>query len=101
MRRHGRPPLARRHIPPQMFVFDDRAYHLSGVTQMQGQSMAQEYQNPGPTREEIDATRGPVLLQFGTCWCGYCQAAAPHIAEALAQYPAVQHIKVEDGKGRP
>src|SRR4051794_24712234 len=63
--------------------------------------MTSEYQNPGPTREEIDATCGPVVLEFGTGWCGYCQAAAPHIAEALSQFPAVQHIKIEDGPGRP
>jgi thioredoxin 1 len=63
--------------------------------------MSTEYQNPGPTREEIDATNGPILLEFGTAWCGYCQAAAPHIAETLAQFPSVQHIKIEDGPGRP
>src|SRR3954464_4665261 len=63
--------------------------------------MAQDYLNPGPTREEIDATRGSILLEFGTAWCGYCQAAAPLVAEALAQFPSVQHIKIEDGPGRP
>jgi thioredoxin 1 len=62
--------------------------------------MPAEYQTPGPTREEINATRGPILLEFGTGWCGYCQAAAPHIVEALGQFPTVQHIKVEDGPGR-
>jgi thioredoxin 1 len=62
--------------------------------------MPADYQNPGPTRDEIDAAQGPVLLEFGTGWCGHCQAAAPAIAEALAEYPAVQHIKVEDGPGR-
>jgi thioredoxin 1 len=63
--------------------------------------MTEDYLNPGPTREEIDATQGTILLEFGTAWCGYCQAAAPHIAEALAQFPSVQHIKIEDGPGRP
>jgi thioredoxin 1 len=63
--------------------------------------MAAEYQNPGPTREEIDATRGPILLEFGTGWCGYCQGAAPHISAALAEFPDVKHVKVEDGPGRP
>src|SRR3982751_3662583 len=63
--------------------------------------MPVDYLNPGPTREEIDATKGPILLEFGTGWCGYCQAAAPHITAALAQFPAVDHIKVEDGPGRP
>jgi hypothetical protein len=34
------------------------------------------YQTPGPTREEIDGSTGPVLLDFGTDWRRYCQAAA-------------------------
>ncbi|HEY3392073.1 MAG TPA: thioredoxin family protein [Lacipirellulaceae bacterium] len=63
--------------------------------------MPTEYQNPGPKREEIDVTTGPILLEFGTGWCGYCQAAAPAIAAALAEFPMVTHIKVEDGPGRP
>lgn len=41
-----------------------------------------------------------MLLEFGTGWCGHCQAAAPLVAEALAGYAAVKHIKVEDGPGR-
>jgi thioredoxin 1 len=63
--------------------------------------VTKDYLNPGPTREEIDATRGQILLEFGTSWCGYCQAAAPAITEALAQFPSIQHIKIEDGPGRP
>jgi thioredoxin 1 len=63
--------------------------------------MAADYLNPGPTREEIDATRGPLVLEFGTGWCGYCQGAQPHVAAALADYPDVPHTKVEDGPGRP
>jgi thioredoxin 1 len=63
--------------------------------------MSQDYLKPGPTREEIDATTGAVLLEFGTAWCGHCQAAAPAVAEALADHGEVQHIKVEDGPGRP
>ena len=63
--------------------------------------MPTEYLNPGPTREEIDSTRGPLVLEFGTAWCGYCQGAQPHIAAALAERPDVPHTKVEDGPGRP
>lgn len=62
--------------------------------------MTTEYLNPGPTREEIDATRGPLVLEFGTAWCGYCQAAQAHISEALAEM-RTHHTKVEDGPGRP
>lgn len=54
-----------------------------------------------PAREEIDATRGPLMLEFGTSWCGHCLRAQRLIAEALARHPAVPHIKVEDGPDRP
>lgn len=62
--------------------------------------MNDDYLNPGPEREAVDAMPGPVLLEFGTGWCGYCQGAAPYIKAALAEHPAVEHIKVEDGPGR-
>ncbi len=54
-----------------------------------------------PTRQEIDASREPLVIEFGATWCGYCQAAQSDIAAALSAHPAVRHIKVEDGKGRP
>jgi thioredoxin 1 len=53
-----------------------------------------------PTRKEIDCTPGLVVLEFGTGWCGICQAAQPRIAAHLARHPQVRHIKVEDGPGR-
>jgi thioredoxin 1 len=34
-------------------------------------------------------------------WCPHCQGAQPAIAAALADYPAVRHVKVGDGKGKP
>lgn len=43
---------------------------------------------------------GPVLLQFGTDWCGHCKAAQPPVHQALEGFPGVRHIKVEDGPGR-
>lgn len=54
-----------------------------------------------PTRAEIDALTEPVVLEFGTSWCTHCQAARPLISEALAAYPAIRLIHVEDGRGRP
>ncbi len=54
-----------------------------------------------PSREEIDGSKGPVLLEFGTPWCGHCRALAPRVAELLERYPQVRHLKVEDGPGRP
>ena len=54
------------------------------------------------TRAEVDATRGPLVLEFGANWCGWCQGAQPRIAAAFAQAgEAVPHVKVEDGPGRP
>jgi thioredoxin 1 len=56
---------------------------------------------PEPTRQEVEAMPGPVVVEFGTGWCGYCQALQPVLADALRAYPQVRHVKVEDGKGRP
>lgn len=54
-----------------------------------------------PTREAIEALRGPAVLEFGTSWCGHCRAAQGPIADALAQHPEVRRIRVEDGPGKP
>jgi thioredoxin 1 len=51
-------------------------------------------------RGEIDAMPGPVLLEFGTAWCGYCRRAQPLIGEALAAHPGVRHIKIADASGK-
>jgi thioredoxin 1 len=53
-----------------------------------------------PTRAEVEALPGLTLLEFGTDWCGHCRAAQSPVAEALAQQPQWQHLKVEDGPGR-
>jgi thioredoxin 1 len=53
-----------------------------------------------PTREEIERMPGPVLLEFGTEWCGICRALSPQVARLLAAHPEVRHLKVEDGPGR-
>jgi len=63
--------------------------------------MSTPYATHQPERSEIDATPGLVVLDFGTDWCGYCRAAEPVIAQAVAAYPAASHVKVEDGPGRP
>jgi thioredoxin 1 len=54
-----------------------------------------------PSRDDVDRMSGLVLLEFGTDWCGFCRAAAPHVASLLREHPAVRHVKVEDGPGRP
>ena len=47
-----------------------------------------------------DALAGATMLEFGATWCGYCKAAQPIIASALINYSDVEHIKIEDGKGK-
>jgi thioredoxin 1 len=59
------------------------------------------YADVEPARAEIDAMKEPAVIEFGAPWCGYCRAAQPLIVEAIADYPRVRHIKIEDGKGRP
>jgi thioredoxin 1 len=54
----------------------------------------------GLSRSDVDALEGPLVLNFGTNWCGYCSAAWPIIAEALQTFPTVKHLGVEDGPGR-
>ncbi len=53
-----------------------------------------------PSLTEVQALSGLTLLEFGTEWCGHCRAAQPQIAQALADRPQWQHLKVEDGPGR-
>ena len=62
----------------------------------QSQHLAQN-----PTIADVEALRGNAVLEFGTAWCGHCQGAQPLIREALSARADVQHLKVEDGSGRP
>jgi thioredoxin 1 len=59
------------------------------------------YTPAAPTRAELDALPGVTLLEFGTDWCGHCQAARPLVAAVLAEHPSLRHLQLEDGKGRP
>ncbi len=62
--------------------------------------MTTAYSPTQPDRAQIDADAGPLVLDFGTNWCGHCRAAQPIVDQALALRPDVRHIRVEDGSGR-
>jgi len=64
-------------------------------------ALSNNFLDTEPARAEIDAQPGPLMLEFGTPWCGNCLAARPFIAQAFSQYPEVTHLKVEDGRRRP
>lgn len=63
--------------------------------------MDNEYSTEQPTRAEVDALTGATVLNFGTNWCGHCQAAQAIITSAFANHEHVRHLMVEDGPGRP
>lgn len=62
--------------------------------------MSTRYQTE-PALQAVQALPGATLLEFGNDWCGYCQAAAPHISAALGKHPQVRHLKIADGSGQP
>ncbi|WP_244816768.1 thioredoxin family protein [Caballeronia sp. Lep1P3] len=64
-------------------------------------TMTTEYAKTAPERSEVDAMTGPIVVEFGTDWCGFCRAAQPLIAQAFQAHRDVHHIKIEDGPGRP
>lgn len=60
----------------------------------------QAYATTEPTRAGIDATTGPLLLEFGSNGCGICSRTTPMLEEALRGDETLPHIRVEDGKGK-
>lgn len=62
--------------------------------------MKRAYAEVEPTRDEVDRWMGPAVIEFGTPWCGACLAAQSLISTALAEYPQVRHLKIEDGRLR-
>ncbi len=60
-----------------------------------------DYSIEQPLRADLDATSGPVVVAFGTDWCGFCQGAERFIDAALADHPGVTFLPVEDGPGLP
>lgn len=62
---------------------------------------ADRYLAVEPVRSEVEASRGPLALEFGAPWCPHCQVAQQAFAQALGERAEAAHLKVEDGKGRP
>jgi thioredoxin 1 len=58
------------------------------------------YAEAEPKRAELDRLEGPAVVEFGSPWCGYCRAAQPLIAAALAEHPGVRHFKIADASGK-
>lgn len=62
--------------------------------------MSHDYTLPEPSRAAIEAIAEPLVLEFGTPWCGHCRALQPLLEAALNLHPRIRHLKIEDGKGR-
>lgn len=60
-----------------------------------------EYSAEAPAATQVRSRPGLQLLEFGTGWCGHCQAAQPLLQKLLGPFEQVPYHKVEDGKGRP
>lgn len=63
--------------------------------------MSNEYSSTAPSAADVQAMPGMTVIEFGTDWCGHCQAVQPLLAKVLPDYPEVTHLKIEDGSGRP
>lgn len=59
------------------------------------------YQPSAPDPAAVEAQRGLLLLDFGTDWCGHCTAARAVVDAWCQARPLIDHLRVEDGRGRP
>jgi len=59
-----------------------------------------KYSAEAPSLEQLDDLVGNALLEFGTPWCGHCQASRLAVEEVMLTFPNLAHIKVFDGKGK-
>ncbi|QSP94999.1 thioredoxin family protein [Marinobacter salinisoli] len=63
-------------------------------------SYTSQYTPETLSREELNQSAGPMVIEFGTNWCGICRGAQAAIKTAMDNHPDIPHVKVEDGKGR-
>ena len=61
--------------------------------------MTQEYADTDPPRADIDALREPVLLEFGSNYCGICSATEPRVSAAMAAHPGVRGALLDRQRG--
>jgi thioredoxin 1 len=59
------------------------------------------YQVTNPDPLAVEAMAGLVLLDFGTDWCGHCMAARSAVDAWVRDHAGIDHLRVEDGRGRP
>jgi thioredoxin 1 len=59
------------------------------------------YQAQAPEPATVEAMPGLVLLDFGTDWCGHCMAARAAVDAWIRGHVGIEHLRVEDGRGRP
>jgi thioredoxin 1 len=54
-----------------------------------------------PSRSDVEAHEGVLLLEFGAPWCPHCQRAQAAIEALASEHPLLEHLKIEDGLGKP
>ncbi|MCJ0826781.1 thioredoxin family protein [Luteimonas sp. 50] len=59
------------------------------------------YQAAAPEPAAVAARPGLLLLDFGTDWCGHCMAARAAVDDWVHAHAGIDHLRVEDGRGRP
>ncbi len=62
-------------------------------------SSAGTYRPEATDGASLEATRGLVLLDFGTDWCGHCTAAQGAVDAWSDAHDEVDHLRIEDGRG--
>lgn len=60
-----------------------------------------DYLKTEPLIDDIKASEGLTVIEFGAPWCPICQKAQPAIQEVLDKQQIQSHLKVFDGEGKP